>query len=132
MNWLGVTRATLVAILVGAVLGALAYGQLLLQGWDVPFVVGVLVVGAVLAASRERNGMRGLTASCATFWGIVLGQRVSPLYGAQPILHFHATLGWGRVVAICFTLAMTYVLSGMSLRALREGPGAAKASEPSA
>lgn len=120
MNWLGLTWAAFVAMIVGGLLGGVAYAAALASGWDAPYVVGIGMGLGVMLGSPDKSGMRGLLVAAGAIWVATLVQAHIGPFKAAGILGFHATLTAGRIAAFAGCGLAAFLLGRSSAR--RDAP----------
>jgi hypothetical protein len=120
MNWLGLRTMALVAAVLGALLGGVAYAAALASGWDAPYLVGIAMGVATLLASPDKSGMRGLLVATAAIWGAAIVQTQIGPFAAAGLLRFHTTLTTARLAAFAGCGLAAFVLARTSAR--RDAP----------
>jgi hypothetical protein len=69
MNWMGLTRRTLLAMVLGCLVGAWFFAALRRYGLDLPPLVGGAAGLATAISSRRSDGVRGILVGAIAVWG---------------------------------------------------------------
>jgi hypothetical protein len=77
MNWMGLTRRTLLAMVLGCLVGAWLFGELRRYGLDVPPLVGAAAGLATAISSRRSDGVRGILVGAVAVWGAAVADVVA-------------------------------------------------------
>lgn len=95
MNWLGAGFASVLAAVLGALVGAFVHFEARRHGVDFPPIVGLVAGVATALASNEKSGMRGVLVASLAVWATALAEVFAlPRRGiVSDLITFHERLG---------------------------------------
>jgi len=113
VNWLGAGFASLVAALLGALVGAFAHFEGRRHGIDFPPIVGIVTGLAAALASTSTSGLRGMLVASLAVWAAALAEVLeSPARGVvADIIRFNDRLGFARGASYVGCAVVTLLLA---------------------
>lgn len=119
MNWLGAGAVSLLASILGALVGGLVHFVLRRHvGVDAPPIVGLMSGACAALVSRDRSGLRGTFVGSLSVWAAAISEVVAAPTGRglfQDLIAFHERLGVLRT-ALYLVCALCGVILGSRAR----------------
>ena len=121
MNWIAWDPRSYGGALLGAGAGVLAFGTLLQHGWNLPWIVGLLMGLGCALVTQERSSMRGVVLAIGAAWVSAAAQvYYAPPAGTDGMIaghvQFHTTLSGPTLLANLGSMLAALLFGRSALR----------------